>query len=98
LQYKQCYNIPMWNWSVDEKRFKKEDPEGYSLWRITQLINYGLDEGEKLNREEVKKAWPKIKDNLDPYKARYLEYLLWGNLYSLPNNLTFWRLSTGKNQ
>ncbi|OGG15894.1 hypothetical protein A3D78_06960 [Candidatus Gottesmanbacteria bacterium RIFCSPHIGHO2_02_FULL_39_14] len=87
----------MWNWSVDEKKFKKEDPEGYRLWRITQLINYGLEEGEKLNREEVKAAWPKIKDRLDPYKARFLEYLLWDKLYSLPNNLTFWNLSGKKN-
>ena len=82
----------MYNWSVDEERFKKEDPKGYKLWRLTQLINYGLD-GEKLDREEVKKAWPKIKDRLDPYKKRVLEYLIWGKLYSLPNNLTFWNVS-----
>lgn len=81
----------MYNWSVDEERFKKEDPEGYRLWRLTQLINYGLD-GEKLNEEEVKEAWPKIKEKLDPYKARYLEYLLWGRRYSLPHNLNFWNL------
>ena len=79
----------MYNWSVDEKKFKKENPEEYRLWRLTQLINYGLD-GEKLDKKEVKKAWPKIKDNLDPYIQRAMEYLLWGKLYSLPNNLTFW--------
>lgn len=66
----------MYNWSVDEKAFKKKDPKGYKLWRLTQLINYGLD-GEKLDREEVKKAWPKIKDRLDPYLKDYLEFLLW---------------------
>ena len=32
---------------------KKENPKGYRLWRLIQLINYGLD-GEKLDREEVK--------------------------------------------
>ena len=82
----------MYNWSVDEKAFKKKDPKGYKLWRLTQLINYGLD-GEKLDRNEVKKAWPKIKDRLDPYKKRAIEYLLWEKLYSLPNNLTFWNVS-----
>ncbi|MBI2040151.1 hypothetical protein HYT18_03690 [Candidatus Microgenomates bacterium] len=87
----------MYNWSVDEKRFKKENPKEYRLWRLVQLINYGLD-GEKLDREEVKKAWPKIKDQLDPYKARAIEYLLWGKLYSLPNNLTFWNLSKKNNK
>lgn len=80
----------MLNWSVDEKRFKKADPEGYRLWSLTQLINYGLDEGEKLNRQEVKRAWPKIKNELDPYKRRLIEYLLWGKLYSLPTNIDFW--------
>jgi len=81
----------MINWSTDEKKFKKADPEGYRLWRLTQLINYGLD-GEKLDREEVKAAWPKIKDRLDPYKARLMEFLLWGKVYSLPTNLNFWNL------
>lgn len=66
----------MYNWSVDEEKFKKEDPKGYKLWRLVQLINYGLD-GEKLDREEVKKAWPKIKDQLDPDLRDYLVFLLW---------------------
>ena len=82
----------MYNWSVDEKKFKKEHPEEYRLWRLTQLINYGLD-GEKLDEKEVKKAWPKIKERLDPYKKRALEYILWNKLYSLPNNLNFWNVS-----
>lgn len=66
----------MYNWSVDEKRFKRENPKAYRLWRLTQLINYGLD-GEKLDREEVKRAWPKIKDQLDPDLRSYLDFLLW---------------------
>ena len=66
----------VWHWSTDVKKFKKENPEGFRLWRLIQLINYGL-EGEKLDEEEVKRAWPKIKDHLDPYKARLIEFLLW---------------------
>ena len=81
----------MINWSTDENKFKKENPKEYKLWRLVQLINYGLD-GEKLDREEVKTVWPKIKDQLDPYARRAVEYLLWGKVYSLPNNLTFWNL------
>ena len=81
----------MINWSTDEKTFKKKYPKEYRLWRLTQLINYGLD-GEKLNEKEVKLAWPKIKDRLDPYKARYFELLLWGKQYSLPTNINFWNL------
>ncbi len=81
----------MLNWSTDEEELKRQSPEGHRVWRIAQLINYGLDD-EKLDSREVKAVWPKIKDKLDPYKARALEYLLWGKLYSLPNNLTFWNL------
>lgn len=82
----------MYNWSVNEERFKKADPEKYRLWRLEQMINYGTD-GEKLDEEEVKRAWLKIKDRLDPYKARLIEFMLWGKRYSLPNNLTFWNWS-----
>lgn len=87
----------MYNWSTDEKQFKKKDLEGYKLWRLVQLINYGLD-GEKLDEKELKKVWPKIKERLDPYKKRVLEYFLWGKLYSLPNNLTFWNVSQTKSK
>ena len=87
----------MINWSTDEKTFKKKYPKEYKLWRLTQLINYGLD-GEKLDEKELKAAWPKIKDRLDPYKRRAFEYLIWGKLYSLPNNLTFWNWSSEKSK
>lgn len=81
----------MINWSTDEEKFKKENPEGYKIWRLVQLINYGIKE-EKLDEDEIRKNWNKIKDRLDPYKKRTLEYLIWGKLYSLPNNLNFWNL------
>lgn len=80
----------MLNWSIDEKKLRK-DPKKYNLWRVTQLINYGLGK-EKLAKAELKRVWPKIKENLDPYKKRALEYLLWKRVYSLPNNLNFWNL------
>ena len=66
----------MYNWSVDEKKFKKEDPEGYKIWRIEQMINYG-EAGEKLDEKSVRRYWAKIKDKLDPYYRAYLESLLW---------------------
>lgn len=82
----------MINWSTDEESFKKNDPKGYRLWRLTQLINYGL-EGEKLSEKEVKLAWPKIKDSLDPHKVAYFEYLLWDKKPSLTQfSENFWIL------
>lgn len=81
----------MYDWSTDKKRFKKENPEGYRLWKLTQLINYGLD-GKRLDEEDIKTVWPRIRDRLDPYKARYLEFLLWGKQSLLPYNINFWNL------
>lgn len=64
----------MYNWSVDEKLFKKLDPEGYKVWRLQQLINYGLC-GRKLKRRDLKHYWDRL--FLDPIIKGYLEFLLW---------------------
>ncbi len=83
----------MFNWSVNEEKFKKDSPREYRLWRLTQLINYGLD-GEKLDKKEVKKSWPAIKDMIDPNTKVYLEYLLWGkHPFSKDITKNFWNLS-----
>lgn len=68
----------MYNWSVDEKKFKKLDPQGYKTWRIEQMINYG-EAGEKLNEKLVRKYWKKIKNRIDPCYRDFLELLLWPN-------------------
>ncbi|MDP3994924.1 MAG: hypothetical protein Q8P91_03770 [bacterium] len=83
----------MHNWSVDEKKFKKENPKEYELWKLTQLINYGLDK-EKLDKKKLISSWPKIKDKLDPNVRVYLKYLLWGKIPSSKNiTKNFWNLS-----
>ena len=64
----------MYNWSVDETQFKTADPEGYKIWRLEQMINFGLGE-EKLNERDVRKYWSKLR--LDPKKKKYLAFLLW---------------------
>ena len=64
----------MYNWSVDEEAFKKADPEGYEIWRLEQMINYGLG-GEELNDELIPKYWEKL--YLDTPTKHYLEFLLW---------------------
>jgi len=66
----------MYNWSVDEKKFKKEDPEGYKIWKLEQMINYG-EPGEKLDKKLVKKYWNKIREKIDPAYREFLEFLLW---------------------
>lgn len=38
----------MHNWSVDTVKLKKNNKQ-YAMWKLTQMINYGLD------REKLKK-------------------------------------------
>lgn len=63
----------MYNWSVDEKQLKKY-PEQYAIWKLEQMINWGLG-GEKLDEKLLRKYWRKL--FLDPIKKRYLFFLLW---------------------
>ena len=65
----------MYNWSVDTKRMQKEDPAGFQIWRLEQLINYGLG-GEKIDGKLLKKLWNKISIQ-DPYRRAFLETILW---------------------
>ena len=66
----------MYNWSVDVKKFKKADPEGYKIWRLERMINYG-EAGEKISEKLVRKYWRKIKRKIDPSYREFLELLLW---------------------
>lgn len=65
----------MYNWSVDERELKK-NPEKYEIWRLEQMINYGL-QGKKLDSRLLKKNWKKM--FMDKPTRRYLSYLLWPN-------------------
>ncbi len=67
----------MRNWSIDEKYLKKY-PEKYKIWRLVQLLSYGLDK-EKLDKKEIIKHWPQFEKQLDPARAEFLKFLLWGN-------------------
>jgi len=66
-----------YNWSVDEKKFKKEDPKAYKIWRIQQMINYGLASGTALAEFYLKH---RISEDLD-FFYRLLNFnlimLLW---------------------
>lgn len=68
----------MYNWSVDEEAFKKDDPQGYQIWRLEQMINYG-EAHEKVSERLVRRYWDKIQERLDPHYRAYLTFLLWPN-------------------
>jgi len=63
----------MYNWSVDLKKLNRH-PESAVIWKLEQLINFGLN-GEKLDKRLVKKYWAKL--HLDPARKKFLKLLLW---------------------
>ncbi len=62
----------MKNWSTDIKKLSKY-PEKYTIWKLEQLINFGLN-GEKLKLAQLKKYFTVL--NIDPRKKKYLQFLL----------------------
>ena len=62
----------MYNWSVAEKELK-EYPEQHAIWRLEQLINFGLN-NEKIDRKELIRYFPQLQ--LDPARRRFFEFLL----------------------
>lgn len=63
----------MYNWTVDTRKLRK-DKRQYAIWKLEQLVNFGLN-GKKIKKTELKKYWPSL--HLDPIKKRYLSFLLW---------------------
>lgn len=63
----------MYNWSTDTTELKK-DRKRYAIWRLEQMVNFGLG-GKKISRKEIKKYWPVL--DLDCNRKKYLSMLLW---------------------
>lgn len=62
----------MKNWTVDINVLTKY-PNQYKIWRLEQMINYGLD-GQKIPRQLLIENLDKI--SIDPQKKKYLKFLL----------------------
>lgn len=62
----------MQNWAIDHQAFDKSS-DAYQIWRLEQLINYGLG-GETLSRNKLQKYWNRL--DIDPDKKSYLAFLL----------------------
>lgn len=58
----------MKNWSTDIRKLKK-DEEKFAIWKLEQMVNFGLG-GEKIKKSELKKYWETI--NIDPAKRKFL--------------------------
>jgi hypothetical protein len=66
----------MYNWTVDERELRKH-PERYTIWKLEQMINFGLD-GARISGELLRQFWSKLR--VDPARRRYLHFLLCGRL------------------
>jgi hypothetical protein len=62
----------MKNWSTDIKKLKK-DKEKFAIWKLEQMVNFGLD-GKKIKKTELKKYWKGI--NIDPAKRKFLSLFI----------------------
>lgn len=62
----------MYNWSIDKKNIEK-DREKHAIWKIEQMVNFGLDKG-KIKEKELRKYFKKI--NIDPHRLKFLKLLL----------------------
>lgn len=58
----------MKNWSTDTSELQK-NTEQFAIWRLEQLINFGLG-GEKISRADLRKHWKII--DIDPFKKTFL--------------------------
>ena len=65
----------MRNWSVDTARLEK-NTEAYEIWQLEQLLNFGMSEGETLDRKKLEKYLPVLK--IDRDTRNFLEYVLYG--------------------
>ncbi len=65
----------MKNWSVDTSRFKENSRE-YEIWQLEQLLNFGLSEGETLDRKQLEKYLSVLA--IDSDTRNFLEYVLYG--------------------
>jgi hypothetical protein len=65
----------MRNWSTNTQLLKK-DLEQYAIWQLEQQLNFGLEEGEKINRKQLKKYLPIL--NIDQDTRNLMEFLLYG--------------------
>ena len=64
----------MHNWSTNIHNLQK-NPERYAIWQLEQQLNYGLSEGEKIERALLEKYLPVL--NIDQDTRQFLEYILY---------------------
>lgn len=62
----------MKNWSTNIKKIR-EDKDKFIVWKIEQLVNFGLGK-KKIKKGELKKYWKVI--DIDPSKRKFLSLFI----------------------
>ena len=62
----------MKHWSVDMRKLKK-DPKAYIIWKLEQMINFGLGDG-KISKKELIQYWDLL--SLYPAKKKFLSLII----------------------
>ncbi len=63
----------MHNWSTNISQLKKK-PEQYKIWKLEQLVNFGLNK-EKISASDIIKYWDDL--NVDPARKKFLRLIIW---------------------
>lgn len=63
----------MYNWSIDTTCLKKNKAD-YTIWKLEQLINFGLN-NERIKKKEIVEHWDHLE--IDPARKKFLRLLLW---------------------
>lgn len=66
----------MFNWDYNLPKNWKPKTDGEWIWYLERVINYGPDEGEKLDKNIIKKYFPELR--IDKERKEYLKFLLYG--------------------
>jgi len=74
MSFQDWYNKRMRNWSVNVSRFEKNSRE-YEIWQLEQLLNFGVPEGETLDRRQIEKYLPVLA--IDQDTRNFLEYVIY---------------------
>jgi len=62
----------MKNWSTNIKKLK-ENKDKFTIWKLEQLVNFGLGK-KRIKKSELKKYWKII--NIDPLKRKFLSLFI----------------------
>jgi hypothetical protein len=74
-------HIPMYNWNTDTSRLERNEKD-YELWRLEQQLNFGLHDGEKIDRSQLEKYLPELR--IDQDTRNLMEFLLYGKKPAQP--------------